>query len=47
MKTISQSQIKVRRSWGQLNPATKRIESKKTFSRKQKFNSKWYGYENN
>ena len=38
---ITQSQIKIRRSWGEMNPATKRIESKKRYSRKQKFNLKW------
>ena len=31
------TQIKVRRSWGIMNPATKRIESKKLFTRKIKF----------
>ena len=30
-------QIKVRRSWGLLNPATKRLESKKVYKRKPKF----------
>ena len=30
-------QIKVRRSWGELNPATKVLKSKKMYKRKSKF----------
>lgn len=29
-------QIKVRKSWGELNPVTKRIESKRAYTRKIK-----------
>jgi len=38
MKTTSL--IKIRRSWGVTNPVTKRINSKKIYSRKSKFNRK-------
>jgi len=33
--------IKIRKSWGQLNPATRRIESKKRYSRKEKWGKKY------
>jgi len=31
----------VRKTWGVLNPVTKRIDSKKTYKRKEKFNKNW------
>lgn len=31
----------VRKTWGELNPVTKRVESKKNYRRKEKFNKGW------
>ena len=38
MKTVK---INVRKSWGMINPATKKIESKKIYSRKFKRIANW------
>jgi len=35
--------IKVRKFWGILNPCTRKLDSKKTYSRKQKFQKKFDG----
>lgn len=35
--------LKIRRLWGNLIPVTKRIESVKTYSRKNKFQKKFDG----
>jgi len=35
--------IKVRKFWGNLNPSTKVIQSKKKFKRKEKFQKKFDG----
>jgi len=37
MKQPINNQIKIRKSWGLLNPATKRLESKKVYKRKSKY----------
>jgi hypothetical protein len=34
-------QIKIRKNWGLTNPATKRIESKKAYNRKDKWGNKY------
>jgi hypothetical protein len=39
MKTI----VKVRKLWGELNPSTRRIDSKKVYNRKKKFEKKFDG----
>ena len=41
-KSIKQSDIKVRKSWGDLNPVTRVVESKKAYSRKDKHKSRYY-----
>lgn len=35
------TEIKIRKSWGNTNPVTKKIESKKAYSRKNKWGNKW------
>ena len=35
------TKIKVRKSWGDLKPVTKRIESDKIYKRKSKFGYNW------
>jgi len=35
--------VKIRRSWGLTNPATRKIDSKKVYNRKQKFQKKFDG----
>jgi hypothetical protein len=35
--------VKIRRSWGLINPATRKIDSKKVYNRKQKFQKKFDG----
>lgn len=35
--------IKVRKFWGELNPVTRKIDSKKVYSRKEKFQKKFDG----
>ena len=39
--TINQADIKIRKSWGVLNPITKRIDSKKVYIRKLKYKPNW------
>lgn len=39
--TIKQADIRIRKTWGVLNPVTKRVESKKNYSRKEKFKPCW------
>jgi len=34
------TEIKIRKSWGNTNPVTKKIESKKSYSRKNKWGNK-------
>jgi hypothetical protein len=36
-QTTFKFDIKVRRTWGDMDPNTRRIESKKSYNRKQKF----------
>ena len=44
-KSIKQSDIKVRKSWGELNPVTRVVESKKNYQRKNKFQKHYHeGY---
>jgi hypothetical protein len=33
--------IKIRKSWGDMNPVTKRIDSKKVYTRKKKYGLNW------
>lgn len=33
--------IKIRKSWGDLKPVTKRVESRKAYTRKNKWGNKW------
>jgi len=40
---IMKTTIKVRKFWGILNPCTRKLDSKKTYSRKQKFQKKFDG----
>jgi len=35
--------IKVRKFWGELNPVTRKIDSKKVYNRKEKFQKKFDG----
>ena len=35
--------IKIRKFWGELNPVTRKIDSKKVYSRKEKFQKKFDG----
>jgi hypothetical protein len=41
MKTVKFTRIKVRKSWGQTNPVTKTVDSRKVYSRKVKHIRAW------
>jgi hypothetical protein len=41
MMKIKMSDIKVRKSWGDTSPVTKRIDSRKVYSRRNKWGNKF------
>jgi len=38
---FKKSDVKIRKTWGEMNPVTRKVESRKSYSRKQKFNKNW------